>query len=256
MRARTCSPPDVTNQGCCWTRISPFHEPLCPRTHQTAIHRLEILHGIQFLSLSASQCLILTTVTRRMRDQHTLDSRELRSQPPASMSTTSSQYYRSADAHSHYPSFPANDHEHLYALASWPQDPNHASYAGPPSAPFLHYPPGGADSVAHHSSAPQPWPSTYSRQGQGLQAWVQSAGNDSYTSRSNGPYDAAEGSTTVPHHHVEDLRQYQHGESLRTRQEILLNPPNEVYRNTIGPPELRTSSVRVQGMSCLALIRD
>jgi hypothetical protein len=190
-----------------------------------------------------------------MRDQHTLNSRELRSQPLASMSTTSSQYYRSADAHSHYPNFPANDHEHLYALASWHQDPNHTSYAGPPSAaPFLLYPPSGADSVPHQSSAPQPWPSTYSRQG--LQNWVQSGGNDNYTSRSNVPYDAAEGSTTVPHQHLEALRQYPHGETLRTRQELPLNTPNEVYRNTSGLPELQTSSVCAQDMLCLALIRD
>jgi hypothetical protein len=190
-----------------------------------------------------------------MRDQHTLNSGELRSQPPASMSTTSSQYYRSADAHSHYPNFPANDHEHLYALASWHQDPNHASYTGPPSAaPFLLYPPSGADSVPHQSSTPQPWPSTCSRQG--LQNWGQPGGNENYTSRSNIPYDAAEGSTTVPHQHYEALRQYQHGEILRTRQELPLNSPNDFHRNTSGLPGSQISSVGVPDMLCLALIRD
>jgi hypothetical protein len=202
------------------------------------------VHDIRSLSLPASWYLIITTVVRRMRDPHTPNSLELRRQPPTSMSTTSSQYYRSAGSHSHYPSFSANDHEQLYTLASWHQDPNHASYAGPPSAPFLHYSQAGASSVSHPSSAPQNWPAVYSRQG--LQGWVQSVGDDVYAPRSSIPYDAAEGSAPVPHPNAEALRQYQQQQTLNTNQDIALNPPDDAYRSTNGFHELRISSVGAQ----------
>jgi hypothetical protein len=161
------------------------------------------------------------------------------------MSTTSSQYYRSANAHphSHYSSFPAGTHDHLYALASWPQDAHHASYAGPPSAPFLHYPQAGADSVSQPSSAPPPWTAPYSRHG--LPGWGPSAGDDNYTSRPTPLYQAAEGSASVSHQDVEASRQYQHGHTLRIGQNMPLMSPGNVYRSTRGQAELRASSVRV-----------
>jgi hypothetical protein len=164
------------------------------------------------------------------------------------MSATSSQYYRSAS--SHYPNFPANNHEHLYALAaaSWHQDPDNASYTGPASATFLHYAHGGAGSVAHtsaSSSALQPWPAGYVRQD--LQAWEQPGGDHTYASRSAVHYGAAEGSGTVPHPTAEASRQYQQQQpTLSSRQELPLSPLCDTYRSTDRFQELRITSVRVQ----------
>jgi hypothetical protein len=147
------------------------------------------------------------------------------------MSTTSSQYYRSADTHSHYPNFPANNHEHVYALAaSWHQDPNHASYVGPPSATFLHYPHGGADSVAQPSSAHQAWSTSYARPE--LQGWEQSGGDHVYASRPAVPFDAAEGSASVPQSTAQASRQYQQEQTLHQRSQIPLSPIGDGYRNT------------------------
>ena len=172
--------------------------------------------------------------------------------------STSSQYYRSANTHSHYPNFSANNHEHLYVLAaaSWHQDPNHASYTGPPSAPYLHYPQGGADSVSHSSSASasQSWSAGYARQNN--QAWDQSVGDHAFASRSAIPYDAAEGSASVPHPQPVASRQYQHQQTLNTRQDLPLSPPGNAYRRTDRFPELQISSVGVQRMLCRTLICD
>jgi hypothetical protein len=164
------------------------------------------------------------------------------------MSATSSQYYRSASTHSHYPGFPANSPEHVYALAApWHQDPNHSSYTGPPSATFLHYPQGGADSVSHASSAPQAWSTAYARQE--LQAWGQSASDPAYASRSTVSYDAVEGSASVPHAAPEASRQYQHQhqhqQTLNPRAELPLSPLGDTYRNTDKFHEPRITPVRV-----------
>jgi hypothetical protein len=200
-------------------------------------------------------------VTGRMKDSHAYNFAQLRSSPPAAMSAASSQYYRSADAHSHYAGFPANSHEHVYGLASWHQDANHASYAGPPSAPFLHYPQAGVESVSHPSSsaaaaAPQPWAATYSRQGL-PGCWGPSGGDDSYASRTPPPYhEAAEGSAPGSRQNLQAPRQYQHGQTLRIGQNVPLISPGQVYRSTSGLPELRASSVRGLDMPCLRLIRD
>jgi hypothetical protein len=162
------------------------------------------------------------------------------------MSATSSQYYRSASAHSHYPNFPTNNNEQLYALAaaSWHQDPDHASYAGPASATFLHYAHAGADSGGHtsaSSSAPLPWPTGYARQD--LQGWEQPASDHTYASRSDIHYGAAEGSATVPHPTASASRQYQQQQTLNTRQDLPLTPSCDTYRSTDRFQELRITSV-------------
>jgi hypothetical protein len=172
------------------------------------------------------------------------------------MSATSSQYYRSAGAHSHYPNFPANNNEQLYALAaaSWPQDPEHASYAGPASATFLHYAHAGADSGAHtsaSSSAPLPWPTSYARQD--LQGWEQPAGDHTYASRSEVQYGAAEGSATVPHPTASASRQYQQQQTLNTRQGLPLSPSCETYRSTDRFQDLRITSVCPYTGKCYAI---
>jgi hypothetical protein len=167
------------------------------------------------------------------------------------MSAASSQYYRSASTHSHYPNFPANNHEHLYALAaaSWHQDPEHASYVADPPATdtFLHYSNGGADSVAHSSassSAPQAWPTSYSRPD--LQGWEQPGSDHTYASRSAVHYGAAEGSATVPHPASGASRQYQQHQRMNTRPGFPLNPLCDTYDSTDRFHELRISSVCAQ----------
>ncbi|KAH7398986.1 hypothetical protein DE146DRAFT_719152 [Phaeosphaeria sp. MPI-PUGE-AT-0046c] len=158
------------------------------------------------------------------------------------MSTTSSQYYRSANTHSHYPNFPANTPEHLYALtaASWHQDVDHAPYTGPPPATFLHYSQDGADSVGHTSSVPQTWPSGFGRQD--IQEWTNAAGDQTYPSRPAIPYDATEAGASVPHPPPEASRHYQPQEVLSSRQELPLSPPSATYRTTDRFHDLRTSS--------------
>jgi hypothetical protein len=190
-----------------------------------------------------------------MRETHTPDSLKLRRQPPASMSSTSSQYYRSANTHSHYPNFPANNHD-LYALAtSWQQDPNgDPSYTGPPSAPFLHYAQGGLDSAPHQSSTPQAWPAGYAREE--LQSWHQPGGNPSFASRPAVNYDAVMGSASVPQPTPVASRQYQHQQTLDTRHKIPLNTPSTACRSAQRIHDLRISSVGVQKMLCLPLTCD
>jgi hypothetical protein len=183
-------------------------------------------------------------------------SSKLGSQPPASMSATSSQYYRSANTHSHYPGFPANNQEHVYALAApWHQDAPHSSYTGPPSAAFLHYPQGGAGSVTHASSPPQAWSTTYARQE--LQAWGQSAGDHTYAPRPSVSYDAVEGSAPMPHGASQASRQYQHQQTLNTRTDLPLSPMSDGYhRNTDKFHEPRIAPVRALPTLCRTLLCD
>ncbi|KAH8717056.1 hypothetical protein GQ44DRAFT_730183 [Phaeosphaeriaceae sp. PMI808] len=159
------------------------------------------------------------------------------------MSTTSSQYYRGANTHPHYPGFSSSNEQQFYVLAaSWQQDPNHAPYTGPPSASFLHYPQGGADSISNSSAAPQPWSGTsYARQN--LQGWDQPVSDNTFASRSAGAYDAAGGNAPVPHQqHPEASRQYQQSQILNPRTELDLSPPSEAYQNIDRFNELRTCS--------------
>jgi hypothetical protein len=190
-----------------------------------------------------------------MRVTHTPDSVKLRSQPqPVSMSTTS-QYYRNASAHSHYQNLPNSSQEHLYALATaWQPEPDPASYAGPPPAPFLHYAPGGVDSTSHPASSPRSWPAAYVRQD--LQQWTQSVDEQSLAPRSAHPYGAiADGSASVlPLRNDEALPPYQHQPISSSRQGISLSPPGPTYRSAEGFQELRISSVGARRMSCPTLI--
>jgi hypothetical protein len=172
------------------------------------------------------------------------------------MSTTSSQYYRSANTHSHYPNFPSNNHDHIYALtaASWHQDVSNAPYSGPPSATFLHYSQDGADSVGHTSSAPQTWPSGFVRQD--IQEWTQTAGDQTYTPRAAVAYDAVEAAASVPHPPAEASQPYQPQQVLSSRQQLPLAPPSATYRSTDRFHDLRTTSVCIQQMLCGTLICD
>jgi hypothetical protein len=169
--------------------------------------------------------------------------------------STSSQYYRNASTHPHYHDFPANNQEHLYALAasSWQQDLNHASYTGPSPVPFLHYTQGGAESVSHPSSAPGPqtWPAAYARQES--QGWVQPVDDPSFASRSALHYDVAEGSTSVLHStpDPELLRQYQGQQSTNTRPEIASRNEGNVYPSTARVHELQATNVGTEDVvSC------
>jgi hypothetical protein len=165
------------------------------------------------------------------------------------MSATSSQYYRSADTHSHYPNFSANNNEHLYALAaSWHQDPNHASYAGPPSAPYLHYSHGGADPGVHPASNPQTWPVGYGRED--VQGWNHAVGDHAYTSRPALPYDAV-----VPRPISEASQHYQHPQNVNIDPELPLSPRSDAYRSSDRFHSLRITSVGVEKVLCLALKR-
>jgi hypothetical protein len=162
------------------------------------------------------------------------------------MSATSSQYYRSADTHSHYPDFPANNSEHLYALAaSWHPDPNHASYAGPPSAPlppFLHYSNDGADSVEQPTSSAQAWPTNYSRED--VQGWDHVVGDHAYTSRPGLQFDAAEGNLPAPPRPTSEAsRHYHHPQTLNGGPELPTSPRGDTFRSADAVHDLRVASV-------------
>ena len=177
------------------------------------------------------------------------------------MSAASSQYYRSADTHSHYPNFPANNNEHMYALAaSWHPDPNHASYAGPPSAPlppFLHYSNDGVDSVDHPTSSAQAWPTNYSRED--VPGWDHVVNDDAYTSRPGLQFDAAEGNLPAPprttseasrhyHHHQQQQQQQQ---TLNGGPELPSSPRSDAFRSGDALHDLRVASVCSQELlSC------
>lgn len=132
-------------------------------------------------------------------------SKVVRSQPqPASMST-SSQYYRSANPHSHYHNFSSNSHDQAYAnfIGTW-QESNHTSYAGPSSVPLLHYPQAGLSSEfpsSHQPPAPPVWNAGYTRPNP--QEWNTAvsdhANEQSFAPRLDNSYDIAEGGASVQH---------------------------------------------------------
>jgi hypothetical protein len=124
--------------------------------------------------------------------------------------STSSQYYRSANPHTHYQSFPSSSHDQTYAsfIGTW-QDSNHTSYAGPSSVPLLHYSQAGLSSdfpSSHQPSAPPVWNAAYARPS--LQEWTSTVSDhvsdhvseQSFAPRLGGSYDIAEGSGASVQH--------------------------------------------------------
>jgi hypothetical protein len=184
-----------------------------------------------------------------MRDTYAPLSVELRSQPQAASMSTSSQYYRSASAHSHYQNFPNSDHGQLYALPAWQQQPDHASYAGPSPAPFPHFAPGGAESisVSQPASAPHPWSPGYARQEH--QLWTPSE-DQNFASRSGNPYTAVEGYPSVQQPNLDASRQYQHHQNLTSRPDIASSTPGHTYPSADRFHYPRIASVGAHVVPC------
>ena len=187
-----------------------------------------------------SHLLCFTTTWRRMRDTYAPLSVELHSQPQAASMSTSSQYYRSASAHSHYQNLTHSDHGQLYALPAWQQQPDHASFSGPSPAPFPHFAQGGAESVSQPASAAQTWSPGYARQEH--QLWTPSE-DENFPSRSGNPYTAVEGYASVPQPNLDASRQYQHHPSLTTRHDIASSIPGHSFLNAERFHYHRTPSV-------------
>lgn len=185
---------------------------------------------------------LLLAAPKRMSDSLPPDSscEVVRSQPqPASMST-SSQYYRSR---AHYQHFPSSNHEHMYALAAtWQQDPNHDSYAGPLPAPLLHYTQAGVDSASlHPPSAPPPWAAGYVRPEH--HEWNQQGASQAFTARSPPQYAHAHAEGPAPLPNPAGEPQYQHP----------LSPQEHSFPAAERFHELRVSSVSAHSLRCPAL---
>lgn len=178
-----------------------------------------------------------------------------RSQPPSASMSTSSQYYRSANSHSHYQNFQSNSHDQAYAtfLGTW-QD-NHPSYAGPSSVPLLHYPQAGLSSDfprPHQPPAPQSWNADYAQHG-----WSTTVGDrvneQSFAPRLAAPYDIAEAGASVQHHTPPNVaRPYprQHHQQASTAEhEPPLASPEGAFGDTERFTALRIASVSLPSSS-------
>ncbi|KAF3046048.1 hypothetical protein E8E12_010658 [Didymella heteroderae] len=165
---------------------------------------------------------------------------------------TSSQYYRSADPHSHYQNFQNNHHDQAYTtfIGTW-QDNNHTSYAGPSSVPLLHYPQAGLSSAfprAHQPPpGPQAWNVNYAQPN--VQEWNTSVNdrvNDqTFAPRLGGSYDIAEGGASVQHSTPNPARQYphQHHQQVSAAEhEQPLTSPESGFRDTDRFTALRITS--------------
>lgn len=179
----------------------------------------------------------------------------VRRQPqPASMST-SSQYYRSANPHSHYQTFPSNSHEQTYAsyVGTW-QDSNHTSYSGPSSGPLSHYSQAGLSSDfsnPRQPPAPPAWNAGYARPN--LQEWSSSASNhvneQSFAQRAGGSYHFAGGGASVQHIAPNVARPYphqHHQQASEAEHEQPLTSSVNDFRDTERYAALRTTSVNVK----------
>jgi hypothetical protein len=165
--------------------------------------------------------------------------------------STSSQYYRNANAYPHYHDFPANNQEHLYALTgpSWQQDPSHTAYTDPL---FLQYPQSGADPVSHAPLAStqtqtQTRPASYARQDS--RGWVQPVDDPAFASRTAVSYDAAVGgSAPVLQRRRESgaLRQHRHQQTLHTGPDPTTTNSRDAYSSIDRDQDLRTPSVGVR----------
>jgi hypothetical protein len=188
---------------------------------------------------------------------HTPDSYSevARSQPQSASMATSSQYYRSANPHSHYQDFPSNGQDQAYAnfVGTW-QDNHHTSYAGPSSVPLLHYPQPGLSSEfpsSHQPSAPPVWNAGYARSN--LQEWSTNVSDNvneqSFAPRLGGPYDIAEGGASVQHTTPNVARPYphqHHQQTLDTEHEQPLTSSENGFRDTDRFTALRITSVSMK----------
>lgn len=182
--------------------------------------------------------------------------------------SASSQYYSSAHPHSHYQSFPSNNHDQTYAtfIGTWQQDSNHAhahahtSYAGPSSVPLLHYPQAGQSSDyprPHQPPAPQTWHAGYAQPN--VQEWTATVGDrvdeQSFAPRLGGSYDIAEGGASVQHTTPNVARPYpppHHQQASHAEHEQPLASPDGASRDTDRFTALRITSVSVKTFACYA----
>jgi hypothetical protein len=177
----------------------------------------------------------------------------VRSQPQFASMATSSQYYRSANPHPHYQNFQSNHHDQAYAhfIGTW-QDSNYTSYAGPSSAPLLHYPQAGLSSAfpraQQPSPAPQAWNANYAQPN--AQEWDTPVNDrvkdQTFASRLGGSYDIAEGGASVQHSTPNVARQYPHQHHQQVsaaEREQPLTSPESGFRDTERFTALRITSV-------------
>ena len=179
----------------------------------------------------------------------------VRSQPQSASMSTSSQYYRSANPHSHYQNFSSNSHDQTYTsfIGTW-KDSNHTPYAGPSSVALLHYPQAGLTSDfprTHQPSGPPLWNAGYSQPS--LQEWDTTASDNadeqSFAPRLAGSYDIAEGGASVQHTTPNVARPYPHQHHQRApaaEHERTLTSPQGGFKDTERFTSLRITSVSVK----------
>lgn len=183
----------------------------------------------------------------------------VRSQPPSASMSASSQYYRSANPHSHYQNFQGNTHDQAYAnsIGTW-QDSNYASYSGPSSVPLLQYPQAGLSSDFPRPlqpPAPQTWEAGYAHPS--VQSWstpVNDRVNErNFEARLGGSYDTVEGGASVQRTIPNVARQYphtQHQQASTAKHEQPLTAPDANFRDTEQFSALRITSVSPKLLYC------
>jgi hypothetical protein len=179
----------------------------------------------------------------------------VRRQPQSASMATSSQYYRSANPHSHYQNFQSSNHDQAYAnyIGTW-QDSSHNSYAGPSSVPLLHYPQAGLSSDfprPHQPPAPQAWNAGYAQPN--VQEWDTTVSDrvneQSFAPRLGGSYNIVEGGASVQHTTPNVARPYPHQHHQQTstaEHEQPLASPEGGFRDTERFTALRITSVSVK----------
>ena len=181
----------------------------------------------------------------------------VRSQPQSASMSTSSQYYRSANPHSHYQNFANNSHDQTYAtyIGPW-QDSNHTSYAGPSSVPLLHYPQAGLSSDFPRPQQPPPaaWNAGYAHTP--AQEWDTTVNDQvsaqSFVPRLGSSYDIVEGGASVQHTTPNVARPYphrHHQQASAAEHEQPLASPESGFRDAERFTALRITSVSVKTSS-------
>ncbi|XPS72445.1 hypothetical protein M3J09_004610 [Ascochyta lentis] len=168
--------------------------------------------------------------------------------------SASSQYYRSANPHSHYQNFPNNSHDQVYAsfIGTW-QDNNHTSPVGPSSVPLLHYSQAGLSSDFSRSqqpSAPSAWIPGYPQPNP--QEWSTTVSDQvseqNFAPRLGASYDIVEGGASVQHTTPNVARRYPHQHHQHHQQasavehEHPLSSPEDSFRDTERFTALRITS--------------
>ena len=181
----------------------------------------------------------------------------VRSQPQSASMSTSSQYYRSANPHSHYQNYQSNPHDQAYPnyTGAW-QDSNQASYTGPSSVSLLQYPQTGLSSDfprPHQPPPPETWEVGYAQPGgQPWSATVNAPANEqSFEARLSGSYNTVEGGTSVQRRAPNLARQYTHPHQQQVstaEHEQPLASPDVSHRNAERFSTLRITSVSANTM--------